>query len=48
MRQCEEVVNGAPVNWRKSIELVKRLREIERELGLQMRSREVRQAAENI
>ena len=48
MRQCEEAINGAPVNWRQSIELVKRLREIERELGLQMRSREVRQAAENI
>ena len=48
MRQCEEAINGAPVNWRQSIDLVKRLREIERDLGLQMRSREVRQAAENI
>ena len=48
MRQCEEAINGAPVNWRQSIELVRRLREVERDLGLQMRSREVRQAAENI
>ena len=48
MRQCEEAINGAPMNWRQSIDLVRRLREIERDLGLQMRSREVRQAAENI
>lgn len=48
MRQCEEAINGKPINWRQSIDLVKRLREVERDLGLQMRSREVRQAAENI
>lgn len=48
MRQCEEAINGTPINWRQSIELVRRLRELERDLGLQMRSREVRQAAENI
>ena len=48
MRQCEEVINGAPVSWRESIDLVRRLREVERDLGLRMRSREVRQAAENI
>ena len=48
MRQCEEAINGKPINWRQSIELVRRLREVERDLGLQMRSREVRQAAENI
>jgi hypothetical protein len=48
MRQCEEAINGAPINWRQSIDLVRRLRELERDLGLQMRSREVRQAAENI
>ncbi|HJU92188.1 MAG TPA: DUF4350 domain-containing protein [Pyrinomonadaceae bacterium] len=48
MRQCEEAVNGEPINWRQSIDLVRRLREVERDLGLQMRSREVRQAAENI
>jgi hypothetical protein len=48
MRQCEEAINGAPIHWRQSIDLVRRLRELERDLGLQMRSRDVRQAAENI
>lgn len=48
MRQCEEVINGAPINWRNSLDLVRRLRELERVLGLRMRSRDVRQAAENI
>jgi len=48
MRQCEEAINGKPIHWRQSIDLVKRLRELERELGLQTRSREMRQAAENI
>jgi hypothetical protein len=48
MRMCEETINGGPVNERQSIELVKRLREVEGALGLRMRSREVRQAAEKI
>ena len=48
MRQCEEAINGEPINWRQSIDLVRRLREVERDLGLRMRSRELRQAAENI
>jgi Domain of unknown function (DUF4350) len=48
MRQCEEAINGEPINWRQSVNLVRRLREVERDLGLRMRSREVRQAAENI
>ena len=48
MRQCEEVINGQKVNWRQSVDLVRRLRELERELGLGMRSRDARQAAENI
>lgn len=48
MRQCEDVINGAPVTWRQSVELVRRLREVERDLGLGMRSRDARQAAENI
>jgi hypothetical protein len=48
MRQCEEAINGEPINWRQSIDLVRRLREVERDLGLRMRSRDVRQAAENI
>jgi len=45
MRQCEETINGAPINWRQSIDLVKRLREVELSLGLRMRSRDARQAA---
>jgi hypothetical protein len=48
MRDCEETINGAKVNERQSIELVRRLREIEGALGLRMRSRDVKQAAEKI
>jgi hypothetical protein len=48
MRQCEEAINGEPINWRQAVDLVSRLRELERKLGLRMRSRDVRQAAENI
>ena len=48
MRQCEEAINGTPISWRESIQLVRQLRELERNLGLRMRSRDVRQAAENI
>ncbi|HEY8228136.1 MAG TPA: DUF4350 domain-containing protein [Pyrinomonadaceae bacterium] len=48
MRQCEETINGAPINWRQAIDLVRRLREVERTLGLSMRAREERQAAESI
>jgi Domain of unknown function (DUF4350) len=48
MRQCEETINGAPIHWRRAIDLVKRLREVERALGLSMRARDTRQAAESI
>lgn len=48
MRQCEETINGAPIHWRRAIDLVKRLREVERTLGLSMRARDTRQAAEII
>lgn len=48
MRECEEAINGEPISWRQSLDLVRRLREVERDLGLRMRSRDVRQAAENI
>ncbi|HVF22955.1 MAG TPA: hypothetical protein VM941_07775, partial [Pyrinomonadaceae bacterium] len=48
MRQCEDTINGESINWRQSIDLVRRLREVERDLGLGMRSRDARQAAENI
>ena len=48
MRSCEEAINGAPVSERQSVELVRRLREVERALGLRMRSRDLKQAAEKI
>jgi hypothetical protein len=48
MRQCEEAINGETINWRQSLDLVRRLREVEKNLGLRMRTREERQAAENI
>ncbi len=48
MRQSEEAINGAPISERQSIQLVKRLREVESALGLRMRSREVKQTAQNI
>ena len=48
MRQCEEAINGEQITWRQSLDLVRRLRELERTLGLGMRARDERQAAENI
>ncbi|HYE64524.1 MAG TPA: DUF4350 domain-containing protein [Pyrinomonadaceae bacterium] len=46
MRDCEAAINGEPVDAQRSLNLVARLREVERALGLRMRSREVRQAKE--
>jgi hypothetical protein len=48
MHECEDAINGAPVDGKASLELVTRLREVERDLGLRMRSRETRQAAEGL
>lgn len=48
MRQSEEAINGGGISERQSIELVRRLREIETTLGLRMRSRQVKQSAQNI
>ncbi|HEV7683738.1 MAG TPA: DUF4350 domain-containing protein [Pyrinomonadaceae bacterium] len=48
MRQAEEAINGGGISERQSIQLVKRLREIEITLGLRMRSRQVKQTAQNI
>lgn len=48
MRQAEEAINGGAISERQSIHLVRRLREIESALGLRMRSREVKQTAQNI
>jgi hypothetical protein len=44
LRECEDAVAGSPLSARKALSLVVALRELERELGIRMRSREVRQA----
>ena len=46
MRDCEEAINGTPTSARRSLELITRLREVERTLGLRMRAREIKQAKE--
>ena len=46
MRECEDAINGAQINAQQSLELVRKLREVERRLGLRMRSREIRQGKE--
>jgi Domain of unknown function (DUF4350) len=46
MRDCEEAINGAHTTARRSLQLVTRLREIERTLGLRMRARDIKQAKE--
>ena len=48
MRQSEDAINGGGISERQTIQLIKRLREIETTLGLRMRSREVKQTAQNI
>jgi hypothetical protein len=48
MRECEDTINGAPLDARKAIELVRQLRMVERTLGMRIRSREARQAAEGL
>ncbi|HEX8071192.1 MAG TPA: DUF4350 domain-containing protein [Pyrinomonadaceae bacterium] len=44
MRECEDAINGEPVKAARALELVRRLRALERTLGIRMRAREVRQA----
>lgn len=48
MRNCEDIINGAPTNAKESLRLAKRLREIESRLGLGSRARDDRQRAERI
>lgn len=43
MRNCEDIINGAPTNAKESLRLARRLRDIESTLGLGTRSREARQ-----
>ncbi|HEV7396919.1 MAG TPA: DUF4350 domain-containing protein [Pyrinomonadaceae bacterium] len=47
MRDCENTINGAPISERQTIALAKKLRDIEAALGLRMRSRDVKQAADS-
>jgi hypothetical protein len=44
MRECEDAINGAAVTPRQSLALAARLRELERALGIRMRTREIKQA----
>jgi len=46
MRNCEDTINGARTNAKESLRMARRLRQIESTLGLGMRARDVRQAAE--
>jgi hypothetical protein len=48
MRQSEEAINSGTISEQQAIYLVRRLREVEASLGLRMRSREVKQTAQNI
>jgi hypothetical protein len=45
MRNCEDVINGAPTNAKESLRMVRQLRQIESALGLRTREREVKHAA---
>jgi hypothetical protein len=44
MRECEDAIAGAPLSPRRAVALARELRELERDLGILMRSREIRQA----
>ncbi len=44
LRECEDAMAGAPLSARKALALVTSLRDLERELGIRMRAREIRQA----
>jgi hypothetical protein len=48
MKSCEDTINGAPTSAKETLTLVKRLRQLEAKLGLRTRSRDARQAAEEI
>jgi hypothetical protein len=46
MRECEDAIAGQPLSARRALQLARELRELERDLGIRMRAREVRQARE--
>jgi hypothetical protein len=43
MRECEDAINGEPIKARQTLALIARLRELERELGIRLRQREIQQ-----
>jgi hypothetical protein len=44
LRECEDSAAGAPLSARRALTLARELRELERDLSILMRSREIRQA----
>jgi hypothetical protein len=44
MQECEDAMAGEPLRARRALQLVSRLRDVERALGLRMRSREQKQS----
>jgi hypothetical protein len=44
LRECEDSIAGAPLTSRRALSLARDLRELERDLGILMRAREIRQA----
>ncbi|HEX8722420.1 MAG TPA: DUF4350 domain-containing protein [Pyrinomonadaceae bacterium] len=44
LAECEDAAAGAPLNARRALRLARELRALERDLGIRMRSRELRQA----
>ena len=44
LRECEDAMAGEPLSARRALALVANLRALERELGIRMRAREIRQA----
>ncbi len=44
MRNCEDTINGAPTSGKETLQLARRLREIEAALGLRTRARDLKQA----
>jgi len=48
LRECEDAAAGAPLGARRALQLARALRELERDLGVLMRSREIRQAGARV
>ena len=46
LRECEDAAAGAPLTSRRALALARALRELERDLGILMRSREVKQSSQ--